>query len=265
MTRPPAQYGLPALRESDRFIAAIEDGEVVIDMVDDVPAVWLDERTPGRYERFVKPVVDRVGAVALLIVLSPVMLACALAVRATLGPGVIFRQTRVGRDGEHFDVLKFRTMHPDRRAGHSRRPGGPERRRTHKTQADPRHTRLGSFLRATSLDELPQLWNVVRGEMSLVGPRPELVGIVDQYADWQHRRHDVRPGLTGLWQVSERDVEGNMHLHVAIDLVYVRELSALTDLRLLLLTIPAVLGRPVAKRTERTAPSRRTAGTSAAA
>jgi lipopolysaccharide/colanic/teichoic acid biosynthesis glycosyltransferase len=251
MTQPPTQYGLPALRESDRFIAAIEDGEVVIDLVDDRPAMWLAPREPGSYERLVKPVVDRVVAALLLVLLSPVLLAVALTVRVALGPGVLFRQARVGKDGVPFEVLKFRTMHPDRRERRGRNFAGPDRRRTHKTLADPRHTRLGTFLRSSSLDELPQLWNVLRGEMSLVGPRPELVEIVDQYADWQHRRHDVKPGLTGLWQVSERDEEGNMHLHVAIDLVYVRQVSAWTDLRLLALTIPAVLGHPVGHRTER--------------
>jgi lipopolysaccharide/colanic/teichoic acid biosynthesis glycosyltransferase len=234
----------------------------------------------SRYVRYVKPVLDRLLASALLLVLSPLLLLVALLVRVQLGPDVIYRQERVGHGGQPFRMLKFRTMQPDRRrradgslredrrARCDRRTGdrrcwdgpchGPERRqgdrragdrrapsgrrRTHKTDADPRHTRLGRFLRRTSLDELPQLVNVLRGELSLVGPRPELPEVVDRYEPWQHARHGVRPGITGLWQVTDRSSGEPMHLHVRRDLEYIERVSVSTDLLILLLTIPATFG-----------------------
>jgi lipopolysaccharide/colanic/teichoic acid biosynthesis glycosyltransferase len=101
---------------------------------------------------------------------------------------------------------------------------------------------VGRFLRKSSMDELPQFWNVVRGEMSLVGPRPELVEIVNRYEPWQHQRHVVKPGLTGLWQVTTRG-SGMMHLHTDIDLEYIQTIGLRTDLRILLQTIPATLQR----------------------
>jgi lipopolysaccharide/colanic/teichoic acid biosynthesis glycosyltransferase len=153
---------------------------------------------------------------------------------------VIYRQTRVGQGGSTFDVLKFRTMAPDRRL--AQRPyEGLDRRRTHKSVQDPRHTKVGRLLREYSLDELPQLWNVVRGDLSLVGPRPELVAIVERYESWQHLRHTVKPGLTGLWQVTERG-NGLMHEHTNVDLQYLRSVSFLVDAKILLLTPLVMLG-----------------------
>ena len=155
------------------------------------------------YVRLWKPCLDRLAAVFLLLVTAPVLALVALVVRVRLGPGVIFRQQRVGRHGVSFDVLKFRTMLPDRRRADV--PiSFPDRRCTHKSGADPRHTPVGRFLRRWSLDELPQLVNVARGQMSLIGPRPELASVVARYQPWQHERHDVKPGLTGLWQVTAR-------------------------------------------------------------
>jgi len=194
----------------------------------------------GIYVRLVKPLFDRVVGTLLLVALSPLIALVALAVRFRIGQPVIFRQARSGRDGEPFDVVKFRTMRPDRRR--DARPVSEDRRQTHKSEADPRHTRLGRRLRKWSLDELPQLWNVVCGEMSLVGPRPELVEIVEHYEPWQHQRHLVKPGLTGLWQISRRG-EGLMHLYTDVDLEYVATVGLRTDLRILFRTIPAALGR----------------------
>lgn len=201
----------------------------------------FEERDPSVYERTVKPVIDRVGAVLLLIALSPILLATAIAVRVHLGKGVFYVQERVGWKGETFRVYKFRTMLPDRRG--TRSPyDGRDRRKRHKGNHDPRHTDFGRWLRDHSLDELPQLFNVLRGELSLVGPRPELVEVVDKYDAWQHRRHAVKPGLTGLWQVTERDDRGEMHLHVDTDLRYVRTLNWRHDAAILLATVPALLG-----------------------
>ena len=203
--------------------------------------VVLDERRPKRYERVVKPVLDRALALVLLVVLSPLIALVALAVRFTLGAPVLYAQERVGQGGKPFTMWKFRTMRPDRRR--AQRPfEGADRRRTHKSVDDPRHTPLGRILRAYSLDELPQLWNVLRGELSLVGPRPELVEVVSRYEEWQHRRHDVRPGITGLWQVTERGDERPMHECVAIDLRYVARVAFRTDVWILAMTLPVVLG-----------------------
>lgn len=201
----------------------------------------LKERRPTRYERFVKPVVDRLIGVLLLVVAVPALLIIALAVWLTLGAPIFIRQERVGRGGRSFDMLKFRTMRPDRRRGPDPAYSGPERRITHKSPLDPRHTPLGRKLRQNSLDELPQLINIVRGDMSLVGPRPELTSVAASYQDWQHLRHIVRPGLTGLWQITERANGTVMHEHTELDLDYVQRLSASTDLRILLSTPRALL------------------------
>ncbi len=202
------------------------------------------EHTLSGYERFVKPVLDRVLAAAALVVVAPVMLVVAAAVWMSLGRPVILRQVRVGLHGDTFTVYKFRTMRPDRRGSYEEpvQYRGPDRRVTHKHPHDPRLTRTGRVLRKLSLDELPQLVNVLRGEMSLVGPRPELPEIVARhYEPWQHRRHSVKPGITGLWQVSERG-NGMMHEHIDVDLDYVDHIGFLTDLRILVRTLPAALG-----------------------
>ena len=199
----------------------------------------------GFYVQVGKPLLDRVLAALLLVAASPLLVVVALLVRVRIGSPVLFRQRRVGLDGEPFDVLKFRTMAPDRRVRDRRsagRPRGNDRRRTHKSDADPRHTALGRHLRKWSLDELPQLWNVVQGEMSLVGPRPELTGIVDRYEPWQRQRHLVKPGMTGLWQITSRG-DGLMHLYTDVDLEYVATIGLATDLRILLRTLPAALAR----------------------
>jgi len=206
----------------------------------DVSISLLSRRAIGRYERWLKPVIDWTGGFLLTLITLPVVLLAAIAVLVDLGHPIILRQERVGKDGKVFRVFKLRSMHPDRR-----RDGvsfvGDDRRRDHKSASDPRLTRVGRFIRKWSLDELPQLWNVVLGHMSLVGPRPELVNIVGDYEEWQHQRHLVKPGVTGLWQVSAR---GDVPLHQAteMDLEYIQKLSFVTDLRILLQTIPAALG-----------------------
>ena len=145
----------------------------------DAPVVPLRPHAPGRYERYAKRTADLLIAGTALVVLSPLIALTALAVRLRLGSPVLYRQQRIGRGGEAFAVLKFRTMAHDRRGDEPRHAwSGDDRRRTHKSDHDPRHTDLGRFLRRTSLDELPQLWNVLRGDMSVVGPRPELASVV---------------------------------------------------------------------------------------
>jgi lipopolysaccharide/colanic/teichoic acid biosynthesis glycosyltransferase len=206
----------------------------------DVAHLSFVARPRGFYVRIGKPVFDRVVGALLLVVAAPLLGLVALAVRTRIGRPVFFRQARAGVDGVPFAVLKFRTMRTDRRQGNH--PVLQDRRLTHKSATDPRHTALGRRLRKWSLDELPQLINVVRGEMSLVGPRPELVEIVERYEPWQHQRHLVKPGLTGLWQISRRG-EGLMHLYTDVDLEYVATVSLRQDLSILARTIPAALGR----------------------
>lgn len=192
------------------------------------------------YERIGKPVIDTVGAAFLSLLSAPVMLTIAIVIRATMGGPVILKQHRVGRYGRVFTLYKFRTMEADRRADQIPFVG-EDRRRTHKHPDDPRITPVGRFLRTWSLDELPQFFNVLKGDMSLVGPRPEMVEIVASYEPWQHLRHAVKPGITGPWQISDR---GDKMLHECTesDIGYVEELSPWSDLRILAVTPLAALG-----------------------
>ena len=199
-------------------------------------------RPPSRrpYADVVKPAFDRLSALILLVLVVPLMLAVSLAVRLSLGRGVFFVQERVGRGGRPFKLYKFRTM------AHCRRKAdlphdGPDRRLAHKHPDDPRLTATGRLLRRLSLDELPQLVNVLKGEMSLVGPRPELPSIVRRYETWQHERHDAKPGMTGPWQVDARDRP--MHLATDLDIEYVRRVKPWTDAKILVKTFASVVRR----------------------
>ena len=197
---------------------------------------------PTRYLT-IKYAVSRLLAGVLLVVLSPLLAFIAGLLRLKLGKGVLYRQARVGRDGESFEILKFRTMDADRRS--ARAPVEQDRRQTHKSDADPRHNALGRLLRKTSLDELPQLWNVVRGDMTLVGPRPELTEVAEKYGFRDHPRHVVVPGITGLWQVSEyRD--RLLHEHIDIDVDYVQRVSLGLDLQIIARTF-LLLVRPTGR------------------
>jgi lipopolysaccharide/colanic/teichoic acid biosynthesis glycosyltransferase len=178
----------------------------------------------------VRRVVDVVAAALGLVVTSPLLLGAALAIRVRLGRGVLFRQRRVGRGGHPFVLLKFRTMrHPA--------PGrtGPE----HDAE---RLTRLGSWLRATSIDELPSLVNLLRGDITLVGPRPLPVHYWDRYRGDEYRRFEVKPGITGLAQINGRNTLGWPE-RLAFDVEYVETRSLSNDLRILARTVPVVLGR----------------------
>jgi len=195
---------------------------------------------PSLYRRGGKRTADLVAATVAVVVLAPLLLLVSVLVLLCLGRPIIYRQHRIGLNGQSFVMLKFRTMRPDRRR--TSVPVATERRGYHKSPDDPRHTRLGRVLRRSSLDELPQLINVLRGEMSLVGPRPELPDVVGRYAGWEHERHRVRPGLTGLWQVSARG-EGRMHHYTHLDVTYARAVSFRGDLKLVVRTGPALLRR----------------------
>jgi exopolysaccharide biosynthesis polyprenyl glycosylphosphotransferase len=188
-----------------------------------------------------KRLIDITGAAVGLVLISPILLGTALAIRLRHGSPILFRQTRVGLQGRPFTIYKFRTMVTDAEA----RLGEVAHlnmRRGHafKAIADPRVTPLGSILRRSSLDEFPQLWNVLRGEMSLVGPRPPLPHEVDHYDVWHRRRLSMKPGITGLWQVEAR-MEPEFDRWVERDLSYIDRWSLGLDLKILVRTIPAVL------------------------
>jgi len=188
-----------------------------------------------------KRVVDIVGALVGLIAGAPVLLLAALAVKLDGSGPVFFRQVRLGQDGRPFTMLKLRSMTVDaplRQAelASGNHMDGP----VFKIRSDPRATRVGRWLRKASLDELPQLWQVLCGDMSLVGPRPPVPEEVARYEPWQRERLAVKPGLTCTWQVSGRsDIPFDQWVQMDID--YVRHRSLALDLKLLLLTIPAVL------------------------
>lgn len=195
-------------------------------------------------------IVDVVIASLALILLAPVMALIALAIRVESEGPVIFRQVRLGRSMQQFTVNKFRTM----RAGVSHdvhrefvlgliagmEPPESDRGPRFKLNGDDRVTRVGQILRRTSLDELPQLWNVIRGDMSLVGPRPAIAYEVEHYPPHWFERFAVKPGMTGLWQVSGR-CDLTIEEMIALDIEYVRTRSPWLNLSILLRTVPAVL------------------------
>ncbi len=218
-------------------------------MPDATPAAAPARRTPTRAYELGKRLLDVALAVVLLVLTSPILLVAAVLVRSTSPGPVLFRQTRVGRAGEPFCMLKFRTMqtgtsdqaHRDYvrslLAGEAEAHDG-----LYKLEDDPRVTRIGAVLRRLSIDELPQLLNVLKGEMTLVGPRPALPFEAELFPAWAAPRYLVAPGLTGLWQVSGRN-RLTMLQGLELDVAYVEQRSFLVDLRILLRTVPAVLGR----------------------
>jgi lipopolysaccharide/colanic/teichoic acid biosynthesis glycosyltransferase len=194
---------------------------------------------------------DLVGACSALLLLAPVVLAVLLAVRIDSRGPALFRQRRLGRGKQPFTLLKFRTMYIDadeqRHRDYVRTLIGAadaqrERGGLYKLHKDERVTRVGRFLRRWSLDELPQLWNVVRGEMSLAGPRPVIGYEADVYPEWYEERFAVKPGITGLWQVSGRN-ERTYDEMVRLDIEYVRRQSLWLDLSILFRTVWTVLTR----------------------
>lgn len=206
------------------------------------PPVVLRAR-PSRYSLFLKRPFDVVVSCLGLLVLSPVMVALALLVRINLGHGgVIYRQQRVGRNGQAFEIYKFRSMMPDRR-GDERTYIGPERRKTHKSADDPRHTPFGRFLRSSSLDELPQLFNVLRGDMSLIGPRPELISVAAREGFLVHPRHLERPGITGRFQVSELRAQNRISAGLHLDVAYVADVRFKSDMAIMFKTLFVLFGR----------------------
>ncbi len=238
------------LRES---VLALERADVRIRVVPDVfdlmPGRTMAEDTWGipmisvrapeitGFDRVVKRVFDLALGLLTLVVMAPVMVFSALAVWLETGRPVIFAQRRVGENGRLFTMFKFRTMVANAEAQiEAARQSGQRLEDIYKPANDMRVTRVGRVLRRASLDELPQLWNVLRGEMSLVGPRPELPWVVDQYESWQRQRLSVLPGITGWWQVNGR---GDLPLveNVEYDLFYIQNYSPLLDISILARTV----------------------------
>jgi len=196
---------------------------------------------PAARVTWLKRATDLLVASAVVVGLAPLFAAIVLAIRLDSPGPVLYRQERVGKHGQRFWMFKFRSMRQDAdqllaQLQAQNEASGP----LFKMRRDPRVTRVGGVLRRLSLDELPQLFNVLRGEMSLVGPRPPLPLEVEQYEDWQHGRLRAMPGITGLWQVSGRS-EVPFHDMVRLDLHYIRNWSLGLDLEILLRTLPAVV------------------------
>ena len=207
------------------------------------PFLYLRPATLSSRQLFVKRLLDITVSSAVLLLAGPTMLVAALAVKLSDRGPVLFRQTRIGRDGRPFTVLKFRTMVTDAEA---RLADLAARNQRHgplfKVDRDPRVTRVGRLLRATSLDELPQLFNVLGGSMSLVGPRPALPEEVARFDADLLDRHRMRPGLTGLWQVEARD-NVSFYAYRHLDLFYVENWSCALDVVVLASTVPVVATR----------------------
>jgi lipopolysaccharide/colanic/teichoic acid biosynthesis glycosyltransferase len=205
-----------------------------------------------RLHYWLKDVLDMIIGVVALGAFSPVLLIVALAVKLDSPGPAIFKQKRIGKDGNKFTVWKFRSMYlnaddrPHREALKKLVEGEPvtnaDGQGFFKPADDPRVTRLGKFLRATGLDELPQVFNILRREMSVVGPRPAIPYELDLYKEWHHRRLAVRPGVTGLWQVKRHDTQ-NFDDVIRLDLEYIDSFSIWLDLKIILLTFPMILFR----------------------
>ncbi len=207
------------------------------------PALLTDEREDTLYLRYGKRALDITGSAVGLLLLLPFLPLIALAIRISSPGPILYKSIRLGQGGQPFVFYKFRSMvdgaHESRNfLLHLNEAEGP----VFKIARDPRITRVGQFLRRTSIDEIPQLLNVLRGDMTLVGPRPPIPEEVEKYEPWQRRRLDVKPGITCLWQISGRSKLG-FEEWMRLDIQYIRNQSFLLDLKILLRTLPAVISR----------------------
>jgi exopolysaccharide biosynthesis polyprenyl glycosylphosphotransferase len=204
--------------------------QVQIDVIDEVPVVELKNTQPNLLHAILKRIMDIAVASLLLTAVAIPLTVIALLVRLDSPGPVFFTQERVGQKGRRFRIFKFRTMRTETDP-YAVAPDDP---------TDPRITRFGRFLRRTSLDEFPQLFNVLLGHMSMVGPRPEMPFLVEQYEEWQKLRLDVKPGITGLWQIVGRK-NLPLALNMEYDFYYIKNQSLLFDVIILIKTIPAVI------------------------
>ena len=215
-----------------------------VSSVEGVPVLCLPPRALGMSSKLLKRSMDVAVSMLALVLLAPVFFVIALLIKLDSRGPVLFRQPRIGVGGREFRMAKFRTMvrdadaHKQEVAHLNKHADGDER--MFKIAHDPRTTRIGAFLRRTSMDELPQLWNVLRGQMSLVGPRPLIPSEDSHVEDWARDRLTLRPGMTGLWQVLGRS-EIPFDEMVRLDYLYVTNWSLWHDLRLMCGTVPALL------------------------
>lgn len=214
---------------------------VSFDEIKGVPLLGMTEPALQGVNFALKRIVDVVLTTLALVAMSPILLLVALAIRLESSGPIIFKQVRIGRGGKPFEVYKFRSMRVGAekevaRLAAANEATGP----LFKIRNDPRVTRVGRFIRKTSLDEFPQLWNVLKGDMSLIGPRPALPSEVAQYQEWHRKRLDAAPGLTGLWQVSGRS-DVTFDEMMMLDIYYTEQWSPMLDTMILLKTIPTVL------------------------
>lgn len=228
--------------ELSSTLADIEPKRLTVRPLGRYPVVYVEPVIRHGWRSFAKRSFDLTLSGTGLFVIAPLLLVIAAGVKRSSPGPVLFRQSRVGRNGVPFDVVKFRTMVLDaedqlKELEEDNEGAGP----LFKMKDDPRVTRLGAFLRKTSVDELPQLWNVVRGEMSLVGPRPALASEMAGWDSELYGRLRVKPGITGMWQVSGRS-ETTFEEYTRLDLYYVDNWSLIVDLTILAKTVPAVLG-----------------------
>jgi len=206
-----------------------------------IPMINLRDPALNDYQRLVKRLFDLVAGTLITLLALPLMLLVALAIMIDSRGPIIFRQKRVGENGRLFDMFKFRSMVVNAEALQQQVVQVDEEGHViHKVKDDPRVTRVGRFIRRWSLDELPQFFNVLKGDISLVGPRPEMPWLVDEYALWQRKRFAVPQGITGWWQVNGRSDKA-MHLHTDEDLYYIQNYSLWLDIFILLKTPWAVL------------------------
>ena len=214
-----------------------------IDDFNGIPMVGLRDPAISPFQRAAKRGFDLLLGGVTLILVSPIMALVALAIKLDSPGSVFFDQERVGENGKRFMMCKFRSMEIDAdKRRHEVISYTASGEVLHKKKDDPRVTRIGRFIRRTSLDELPQLINVIKGEMSLVGPRPEMPWLVDLYEPWQYKRFAVPQGITGWWQVNGRS-DKPMHLHIEEDLYYIQNYSLLLDIQILWRTASAVMKR----------------------
>jgi len=223
------------------------------DRSDPFPFFYEDSVKPAQFKQLIKRGIDITGSLFGLLLFSPIMLLAALAVKSTSEGPIIFKQTRLGKRGASFTFYKFRSMYYNNddqihreyvtnliQGNHDIINNGGKENPLYKIKSDPRITRVGKLIRKTSIDELPQLFNVLKGEMSLVGPRPPLPYEAEKYESWHLRRIlEVKPGITGLWQVEGRS-KTSFDDMVRLDLRYVQNWSLLLDLKILIKTIREV-------------------------
>jgi exopolysaccharide biosynthesis polyprenyl glycosylphosphotransferase len=223
-------------------LAAMMGPAATIDHLEGITLIGINTPCLTRSNRMLKRIMDVIGASLLLVLTAPIWIIASIAIKLDSPGPVLFRQNRIGRGGKPFRLAKFRSMVSDAEAQRAALLANSRQREWLDLEDDPRITRVGRFLRLTSLDELPQLWNVLRGDMSLVGPRPLIAEEDRNVNGWARGRRELTPGITGIWQVM-----GRVHIPfdqmIMLDYMYVANWSLWTDIKLILQTVPVVLTR----------------------